>query len=121
MPGERTVAAPLSGAEIKTALVDRFRQQLDKDCFFHRDAAYDSFTGKVSWDIALHAVDTVTAHDHVEVNHGDASVDKDELMSGEVNLDPEPPNQVRVSTGQEVPTESGKKIKYSREMAGKAK
>ncbi len=110
---EKTIALALSGAEIKEALIEKFRQGLDRDCFFHRDAAYDTISGKVTWEIGLHAVDSVTATGAASLNVGDGEVS--ETQKGEVDIEPQPPNEVRIESGQTVPTDSGKRIKYSKE------
>jgi hypothetical protein len=114
---EKTVADPLSGAEVKAAILDRIKTALDHDCFLHDSASYDFFTGTVKISLSCH---DGGFENKVELTaaaaQGDPVVPATEA-NVEIDLEKAPPNQVRVETGQPVPTASGKKIKYSRKTA----
>lgn len=114
-----TVPLPLSGEEIKVAILDKVSQALDRDCFLHPASAYDFFEGKVSIRLVLH---DLGREDIVNVVGG-ATAGTEVPEAGahvtSIDIEKQPPNQVRVETGQGVPTQSGKKIKYARTVAEK--
>lgn len=117
---EKTLALPLSGAEVKQAILDRISQALDSDCFLHDASAYDYFYGTAEIRLTLHdAGREEDVNVGVVSRHGELS---EPLTEGkaEIKFEQAPPNQVRVETGQPVPTDTGKKIKYSRKVAEKA-
>jgi len=116
---EKTLPAPLSGEEVKAALLDRISQALDKDCFLHPNAAYDSFTGKITLEVTLHDTgreDQINMQESVTAGEPQADAKKATVL---IDLEKQPPNQVRVESGQPVPTDTGKKIKYARDKAVK--
>lgn len=116
---ERTVPLPLSGAEVREALLDKIGSALDRDCFLHPAASYDYFLGKISIDLTLHdAGQEMPIKTEVIATRG-TPVEGSETSKVEVLLEEQPPNQVRVETGQRVPTDTGKRILYSRKTAGK--
>jgi hypothetical protein len=122
MPTETTIPSPLSGAEIKTAILDKISQALDRDCYLHPASAYDFFSGTVTIDLSLSDMGTESkVRTGVLVQQGTVPVDLTNATHSEttVKFEKEPPNQVRVESGQAVPTDTGKKISYSRQTKGK--
>jgi len=116
---EKTIPAPLSGQEVKEALIDRISQALDKDCFLHPNAAYDFFTGKITLEVTLHDAgreDEIKMEQSVTAGETQPDAKKATVA---IDLEKQPPNQVRVESGQPVPTDTGKKIKYARDKAAK--
>ncbi len=128
---EKTLPLPLSGTEIKTAILDLIEQKLSKDCYLHPASAYGYFGGKITIELALNDLGRV---DEVktEVKFGQGEIQPGmnlETTTAEVDVekefrDPEDdprepvaPNKVRVKSGQPVPTATGKRIKYQRDAA----
>jgi|ERR1700687_1046343 len=121
MPPEKTIALPLSGEEIRLAILDKIGEALAKDCYLHPAAAYDFFSGKITIELRCN---DMGREDVVKVNvklaQGDPPPEEPEAVKVELKIDPEPPNQVRIETGQGVPTAAGNKIKYPRKAVEKA-
>jgi hypothetical protein len=118
---DKTIPAPLSGEEVRTAILDKISAALERDCFLHPSASYDFFDGRLIMELRLHDAgreDVVKAA--VSATSGEVPEEVPESHKIEMKLEPQPPNQVRVETGQGVPTSSGKKITYSRKVAEKA-
>jgi hypothetical protein len=115
---ERTIPAPLSGLEVKAAILDRISAQLDRDCFLHPNASYDFFSGTWKGEIILHDAgrDDVMKIEGA-VTYGPDPTELPAPVTSEVDFQKEPPNQTRVETGQPVPTDTGKKIRYARKTA----
>lgn len=44
MPNERVLNLPLSGAELKSIMIQRFERILDRDCYLHEAATYNGFS-----------------------------------------------------------------------------
>ena len=121
MPQEKTVPLPLSGNEIVVGVLDMVERALRSDCYLHPDSAYSFFEGHVTLELKLRDVpreaEDVVVRD-LKKTHGEPD-GKEKDHSITVKIEPEPPNQFRVETGQSVPTESGKRITYSRKVAQK--
>jgi len=115
---EQTIPLALSGAEIKTAVLDKISQALNRDCYLNDSAAYDYFTGTITIRLVCNDMgreDEVKAD--VTASHGQKPAEEPEAVTNEINIEKQPPNQVRIETGQPVPTATGKRIKYSRTAA----
>jgi hypothetical protein len=117
---DKTIPLPLSGSEVKAAILDKISQALDKDCYLHESAAYGWFEAHIKLEIRcddLGREDVVKAD--LTATEGEKPEELPESVRVELQIDKAPPNQVRVETGQAVPTESGKRIKYGRKIAEK--
>ena len=130
---ERVLANPLSGEEVVKAVLDKIGNSLRRDCYLSPNCAYDYYTAEVKISLRAHDVgrtaevnvaETVTGR--VEpFNPEDVHLD---AADAEFNIEAAPPNEVRVSTGQDVPvltkdTEGKPAIKpvlYSRKQLEKA-
>ena len=111
---EKTISLPLSGLEIKTAIHDMIDQALNRDCFLNDSAAYDFMEGKITIDLKLN---DMGREDEVKITveaKGGDEPDNCEGTTVEIPVQKQPPNEVRIESGQDVPTESGQKIKYAR-------
>lgn len=93
---EKTLALPLSGEEVRAAILKKIGEALVRDCRLSPNMAYDSFKYRVSVSLELHDTGRV---EKVESTVGDSTKETDVVLEGE----PEPPNKVRVDTGQSVP------------------
>lgn len=114
---EKTLPLPLSGAEVKQAVLDAVEQALSKDCYLHPSASYDFFDGKVTIYLKLN---DMGREDVVKMEAKASSGTEPQDAVGttvEMKFEAKPPNQVRVESGQPVPTSSGQKIKYQRPKA----
>lgn len=104
---ETTINTQLSGTEVIEAIVDNVRSKLQRDCFLNANSAYDFFKARILIDIDLHDMGTdVPVKSVVEVVHGDRPEDETEVQTNHASVIVEeaPPNDVRVQTGQGVPT-----------------
>jgi len=101
---EKVLPLPLSGEEVRTAILDKISQSLQRDCFLSPNLAYDFYQAHVKLHVTCHDVgreaqikvdETVTVGDNP-----DALL---EQADAEFDIVPEPPNTVRVESGQDVP------------------
>ena len=106
---EKSLALPLSGAEIIEAICSKIAASLQRDCYLNANFAYQAFSGKIN--ISLKLQDTgreVELEQTVEVQ---ADPEKNPMLEGadtseseaEIDLQPQPPNQVRKETDQPLP------------------
>lgn len=104
-PVERTVAKPLSGAEVVEAIVHRIRQQLQRDCFLAGHLAYASFSMQAQIRVQFQNTGTAIKETTVHANEQGGQVTDAEMKSVDVDVtsEPQPPNQARIETGQGVP------------------
>jgi hypothetical protein len=127
---EKTLNVQLNGAEIVEAVVDAIRQKMTTDCFLNPNSAYDWFSAEVRVKLDMH--DTGA---HVKGDYSATTIAGAE-PNGEVatadatfEIEPAPPNEVRVASGQAVPTLTRdgdgkpviKGVRYARKDAQKAK
>lgn len=120
---EKVLNLPLSGLEVRNAILDKLAQKLQKDCYLSENAAYDYFSANIDIHLLLHDVGRdVTIQSEVGLQGGDLN-DGVELTSvnDSMEIAVAPPNEVRVETGQEVPvltTKDGKPevkgVRYAR-------
>lgn len=123
MAVEKTLAKPLAGSEIIEAIVSKIRSQLSRDCFLAPHIAYGSFAFQADIRIQFQNTQTAIKETRVPVNGTGGDVNESEMKAADVHVEaePQPPNQVRVETGQGVPAlvakptggVQEKKIKYA--------
>lgn len=126
---EQTLNNPLSGAEVVEALVDQLRTKLQRDCYLNPNSAYDYFSATIAVSIQMHDAGalvpvSVTLTVASGVEPPDDSI---ETVEGVVEIPMAPPNEVRVKTGQGVPTMTKdangntvvKPVRYSRDSAAR--
>jgi len=100
---EKTLALPLSGAEVVEAICERVRVALKKDCFLSETSAYDWFEASVSVGIRLHDLGRIPKVEvGVVVEKGAWTGDVEERIAG-VEIGRAAPNQVRLENGLPVP------------------
>lgn len=103
---ERVLPEALSGEEIRIAILDQLMTRLSKDGFLNSAHAYSHYSAKVTIHIECH---DLGREDVVDVTETAAPVKTDdenaalEQFDAELIVDPQPPNDVRVETGQSVP------------------
>jgi hypothetical protein len=130
---EMTIAQPLSGTEVVTRIVEKVRTMLRQDCFLNDYAAYESFEAdiKIVWkckDIGRIADGTTHVTERSE-NPVDPNDDNFALEIAEESIGAMPPNQVRMESGQPIPTlvdtgdgkQEVKHVKYAKKPAGQQK
>lgn len=128
---EQTLNNPLSGDEIIEAVTDSLRIKMRRDCFLNKNSAYDWFSGDVAVKLDMHDAGTRVSADHAaHSERGTAPNPDDDRQHVEAQffIDPAPPNEVRVGTGQPVPTLTRdaqgkdviKGVRYARKDAAKA-
>jgi len=127
---EKVLALPLSGEEIRKAILDKISQRLERDGYLNPALAYDYFEGKVTVEILCHDVGRTAPVNITEtVVIGAKPEESDDVYldqaEGEFLIEPKPPNETRVESGQDVPVltrgEGGKPevkgIRYGRNKA----
>jgi hypothetical protein len=128
---ERVLVNPLSGAEIIEAVADKVRKSLQKDCFLSPNLSYDYYSAEVKISLTAHDVGRdAKVEQAIHDTQGEIAENEDAALDAadaEFAIDAEPPNTVRVESGQPVPVltrgEDGKpairKVKYGRKQAEK--
>lgn len=126
---EQTLNNPLSGGEVVEAILDKIRASLRLDCHLNPNSAYDWFSAEVTIKLDMHDAGAHIKGDYTaKATEGNQVADA-QHVEADFHIDPAPPNEVRVETGQPVPTltkdEQGndvvKGVRYSRKDAKKAK
>ena len=105
---EITIAQPLSGTEVVTRIVEKVRTMLKQDCFLNDYAAYESFEADIKIVWKCHDIGRIAEGTTHVVERSEASVDPNDenfaLEMAEASLGVQPPNQVRMESGQAIPT-----------------
>lgn len=124
---EKVLPNPLSGLEIRNAILDRISQSLSRDGYLNPNLAYDFFSAKIKIEVSCHDCgEERKVSQEVDFVHGE-SVSDITQTSGEIDINPAPPTEVRVESGQPVPVlakgKDGrseiKSVPYSRKTVGK--
>lgn len=106
MPNETVAPLPLSGREVKTALLFKVEDELEKSGHLHDDNAYSSFKAEITIKLTLADYGREVRDNHIVTESADTGlVPPVEGVPVEMNsvMEPAPPNQVRVDTNQAVP------------------
>ena len=105
---EITIAQPLSGEEVIEAILVKVRKMLRDDCFLSPNSAYESFEADIAVKVKMLDIGRmpeVAIQAHVA---SDTPVNENgedfALNAAEAHLSTTPPNQVRVESGQAIPT-----------------
>lgn len=116
MSEEKPLPLPLTGAEVKAALLYKVEESLNKTCHLKDDAAYTSFESEITIKSKLNDYGRVQPDNHivkVSLDSGLPPESDTRTVEATTNIEPAPPNQVRVETGQGVPVkvmEKGKQV-----------
>ena len=118
MQAEKPIVTPLSGEEVQHAILYKIGEDLEKTCHLTSQCAYTGFRAKIRIEIILDDYGREQPDNHnIEISEGELS-EQAQTVTSEIQIEKQPPNQVRVETGQEVPVEvvkDGKKVrKYVR-------
>jgi len=105
---EKVLSIPLSGLEVKTAILDKIGDALNRDCYLNNNAAFSHFDAHVKIELRLHDVGRV---DEVNVDSKASAGEKSdneflEKAEAEFDIGPQAPNEVREETGQPIPVET---------------
>lgn len=121
---EQTQNNPLNGGEVIEAIVDKLREKLRRDCYLNPNSSYEWFTAKLTIELDLQDAGVhVPVKAAIEMEQGIAKDGEIGHVEAELEIEAEPPNKVRVDTGQPVPVltkdpETGKLVekgvRYSR-------
>jgi hypothetical protein len=113
LDNERVQPLPLSGREVKNAILFKIEDELNKSGHLHDDNAYTSFRFEGSIKLVLSDYGREVQDNHeiaVAEDSGVASFpgageypDNTTTVSSNVAMEPMPPNQLRVETNQSVP------------------
>jgi hypothetical protein len=112
---ETTLNSPLSGLEVRTAILDKIGFSLERDCNLNMNSSYEWFTANIK--IALDMQDAgvhVKVDRDLDVKQGTEPgwpVNQQRPETGnaiehEFDIDPAAPNTVRIETGQGVPVQA---------------
>jgi len=126
---ERVLNSQLTGSEVVVAILDHVKTQLEKSCHLNPNSAYDFYGAEVQVKLELHDTGTVITENFTAAKKQGERPAEDEIESHEVEFDiePAPPNEVRVQTSQPVPVETKdvdgrsviKGVRYARKDAKK--
>lgn len=102
---EITIAQPLSGSEVVNRIVEKIRTMLHQDCFLNAYSAYESFEADIKIDLKmLDCGRTPEVHARV-IERSETPLSEDfALEHADAHLGAQPPNQVRMESGQPIPT-----------------
>lgn len=105
---EKQVPLPLSGEEVQHAILYKLGESFEKTCHLTAQCAYTAFRAKITVQILLDDYGREQADNHtVELSEGELSPES-QMVTAEINIEKQPPNQVRVETGQAVPVKVNK-------------
>src|ERR1700752_4566100 len=95
---ERTLARPLSGSEIRTAVIHQIEAALARDCFLTGHLAYASFSFQAEIRVQFQHTGTSIKDTMVRANGQGGEVTDAEMESIDISVsdNPKPPNEVRV-------------------------
>jgi hypothetical protein len=121
MADEATKPLPLTGDEVREAIIFRVDESLSKTCHLRHDDSYSSFSAEISIKIRLNDFGREQKDNHLVSIvlpsaadlDADAAEKKARELTANLAIEPAPPNQVRVDTGQDVPvktTQDGKTV-----------
>lgn len=126
MPNEKPIVLPLSGEEVREAILFKLNESLKKTCHLIDSSAYTAFRGKITISLVLVDYGRETVDNHiVEVDEDVRTPDATDAGRAEsyeevVDIPAMPPNQVRVETQQSVPVQTNvggkvevRKVKYA--------
>lgn len=102
---EKTLNDPLSGEEIKTIILHRISQALDRDCTLMNDISYASFA--LDFNIRLRFDRSITPGTALWGNHseGPPVTEKSTLNIAKDSYDEPSPNRARIEHDLPVPVE----------------
>lgn len=124
MPTEKPVVQPLSGEEVREAILFKISESLRKTCHLNDSAAYTAFFADISIKLRLvdygrEVTDNHVVQESVDVRPPDEP-GREQGYEVHLEVPPAPPNQVRVETGQGVPVNTvvggkveQKKVRYA--------
>jgi hypothetical protein len=103
---EQKQAQPLSGEEVQEAIMFKVKESLSRTCHLRFDNAYAYFKAEIS--IRLSLTDLARTGDvkdnHLVTTSEDTGIPGEpETHEATLVMEPQPPNVVRVETGQAVP------------------
>jgi hypothetical protein len=102
---EKVQPLPLSGREVKNAILFKVEESLNKSGHLHDDNAYTSFRAAISVKLMLSDYGREVQDNHEVIEAGSTGIEgePERRVEENVTVEPAPPNQVRVETGQSVP------------------
>ncbi len=105
---EQAIPQPLSGAEIKDAILYRVREALNQDCFLNDITAYETVQGVIGIRLAMKDCGRdAVVEKRVDVQHGPSVSATDSgvrIEEADIDITAAPPNEVRLDTEQPIPT-----------------
>jgi hypothetical protein len=124
---EKQVPLPLSGEEVRNAILYRVDESLRKTCHLSDSAAYTSFRGTIEIRLVLSDYGREVTDNHNVEAHEEVGLEGEvpREVTASITIEPAAPNTVRVETNQDVPVktvEDGRTvIKKARYQARKVK
>ena len=121
---QQTMAKPLSGVEVRTAILKDIERMLELDDRFHGHVAYDGFLYKLSLSVTFPSAPQSLQQVERELSGGGGEPleSNTETVLVEVSRALEPPDKVRMDTDQGIPTlveEAGHLVEKTIPYAGK--
>lgn len=123
---ERVLSNPLSGLEIRKAIADKVVQALGRDCYLSENLSYDFYEAVIHVKLTAHDVGRAAEVEQtITDTQGEVSDDVHlEAAEADIQIEAQPPNTVRVESGQDVPvltkdSEGKSTVKGARYARGK--
>ena len=123
MDSEKSIPMALSGEEIQEAVLFKLSECMQKNCHLHSGNAYSKARIEVSVKMTLYDYGREVRNNEqatVELDSGLPQESAPVTVEGTVVMEPMPPNQVRIETGQDVPVQTiidgkptVKRVKYA--------
>jgi len=129
MSDEKMAPLPLTGEEVQEAVLSKIKESFNRTCHLKYDNAYTSFKAEIHIKFTLSDYGRTIEDNHAVEVSGSSGIPETETRTVEtdITMEPAPPNQVRVESGQPVPVkvnEGGKTVikhlKYAARKAAKA-
>jgi len=119
MDNEKALPQPLSGEEVRTALLAKIDESFARSCHLKFDNAYTEIEAKIRIEITAYDYGREVKDNHIiesKVTSGLTPQTEPQQVTTEFVLEKKPPNVLRVETGQDVPiaVTDGKKTTVKR-------
>lgn len=116
MAEEKLAPLPLTGEEVQEAVLAKIEESFNRTCHLKYDNAYTEFRAKIKIELELFDYGRKVEDNHevkIEGMSGILAQAAARVVEANITMEPVPPNQARVESGQPVPVvvvENGKRV-----------
>lgn len=116
MAEEKLAPLPLTGEEVQEAVLAKIEESFNRTCHLKYDNAYTSFKAEISIKFTLSDYGREVQDNHIVEVAKDSGIPEENpprVVEANITMEPVPPNQARVESGQPVPVavvENGKRV-----------